>query len=1413
MIQPEPKVSTQRNPLVSVEVLRYDKRSKSENMGIVSNEMEQILEHTQQGISHEVSGTRMQYLPSTIWRKGDKDRAAAMIQVIEKMLKTRRIMRSLEKLSGSNQTYTPGISASTNGKQRAVISYNCKGEGHISRQYTKPKRKRDDSWIRDKSVITHNAAYQADDLDTYHSDCDELNTAKIALMANFSHFGSDALAEYVKIDHLKQTLSEQVKEKQSLIQIVTLLKNDFKKEESRNIDREIVLEKKIKLLDNIVFKRDQSEETLLLTEESRSKMLSKQKDPMVLDNKVNTKPINYAALNQLSKDFATRFVPQSELSTKQVSCPSSDPIPSNRPTIVEVLSKLPKVSMAVDQHRLEYKTFGFPNERLLEQVISKDIVNIVVNATVNASMNNASVSMDNSISNQSALSFNQYFELNELKAQSQEKDTVIKKLKERVKSLSGNMDNDKVKKDIDEIETINIEQENRISKLEQALFITVLKEELRKLKGKTVVENVVTSPTIAPKMYEIDVQPIASRLLHNRMVYSEYLSYTKEQAMILREIVEQGKLQNALNSSLDYACKYTKRIQELLIIIKQTCPSINKSSANLVAVNPKNKDKKFRFFESATSSGNKNTKPASSSNIVSNKPLLSSTGVNTTTSASRSQPTGGNAYPLTRITKTTEVPLRKPISLEIDTHKPVVTLVYSRKPRRSKTSVPASRSKINKSMTANNKEPSKSEEYEVSNVPSSSLDEYRNDHVAKIMGLGDYQIGIVTILRVYYVEGLGHNLFSVGKFCDSNLEVTFRQQTYYVRNLEGVDLLIRSRGNNLYTLSLGKSKKKTHKPKSKDTNQEKLYLLHMDFYGPMRVVSINGKKYILVIVDDYSRFTWVKCLRSKDEALDFIIKFLKMIQVRLKTHVCRIRTDNGTEFVNQTLREYYETVGIFHETSVARSLQQNGVVERRNRTLIKVARTMLIYAKAPLFLWAEVVATACYNPNHCLIRLHHEKTPYEILHNKLPDLSFLYVFGALCYPTNDSENLGKLQPKADIEIALHELTPETLSSGLFPNLSPSTPLVPPLRFNWDILFQPLFDELINPPPSIDSPAPEIVTLIAEVTAPEPDVSTCSLSSITVDKDAPSASNSQTTPEAQSPFILNDVKEDDHDLDVAHMSNGPFFGIPIPENNSESSSMDVIHTVVHTTAPNTEHITKWTMDHPLDNIIDAFTQSCWIEAMQEELNEFERLKVWELVPRPDKISQSPRGIILNQSNYALESLKKYGMESTDPVDTSMVEKSKLDEDTKGKAVDPTHYHGMVGTLMYLTTIRPDLTFVVCMYARIQRILLFLYQLLQTLITRVANIPEEVRLAVCSYWEIDFLMDEITAYRHIDIRYQFIKEQVENGVVELYFVNTEHQLADIFKKALGREIIEFQITKLGMRSFMPETLKLLAEKAKE
>ncbi|GKA62643.1 retrovirus-related pol polyprotein from transposon TNT 1-94 [Tanacetum coccineum] len=412
----------------------------------------------------------------------------------------------------------------------------------------------------------------------------------------------------------------------------------------------------------------------------------------------------------------------------------------------------------------------------------------------------------------------------------------------------------------------------------------------------------------------------------------------------------------------------------------------------------------------------------------------------------------------TKITSATVVPYKKTTSHSVETQKPELK-VYSRKPKNVKNVGSSKKAKIAESKNANYSKPNHTWGSNATDIPSySSLVMIgcpdcslvsrlqMNDHIARIMRYGDYQLGNVTILRVYYVEGLGHNLFSIGQFCDKDLEVAFRKNTCFIRNLEGVDLLSGSRDINLYIISLddmlktspicllskasktkswlwhrrlshlnfGKGNKSSHQPKAKDTNQEKLYLLHMDLCGPMRVASINGKRYILVIVDDYSRFTWVRFLRTKDKALEAIIKCIKNIQVCLNATVRNVRTDNETEFVNQTLREFYENVGISHQTYVAHTPQQNGVVERRNQTLIEVARTMLKFSKAPLFLWAEAINTACYTKNRSIIRRRYNKTPYDLMQDKKPDLLFFHVFGALCYPTNDNDDLGKLDAKADI---------------------------------------------------------------------------------------------------------------------------------------------------------------------------------------------------------------------------------------------------------------------------------------------------------------------------------------------------------------------------------------------------------------
>ncbi|GKB80356.1 retrovirus-related pol polyprotein from transposon TNT 1-94, partial [Tanacetum coccineum] len=286
---------------------------------------------------------------------------------------------------------------------------------------------------------------------------------------------------------------------------------------------------------------------------------------------------------------------------------------------------------------------------------------------------------------------------------------------------------------------------------------------------------------------------------------------------------------------------------------------------------------------------------------------------------------------------------------------------------------------------------------------------FGNDHVAAILAYGDLQWGNILITGVYFIEGLRHNLFSVGQFCDSNLEVAFRRNTCFVRNLEGVDLLKGNCTTNLYTINLhdmasaspiclmahststkswlwhqrlshlnfdtindlakndlvtglpkfkyhkehlcpsceqGKNKRASHPPKPVLNSKQRLHLLHMGLYGPMRVESINGKRYVLVIVNNYSHYTWVHFLKSKDEATEEIKTFLKKITVLLQAPVIIVRTDNDTEFKNQVLQEYFNSVGISHQASSIRTPQQNGVVKRRNLTLVEAARTMLIISHA-----------------------------------------------------------------------------------------------------------------------------------------------------------------------------------------------------------------------------------------------------------------------------------------------------------------------------------------------------------------------------------------------------------------------------------------------------------------------------------
>nr|GEU57888.1 hypothetical protein [Tanacetum cinerariifolium] len=949
--------------------------------------------------------------------------------------------------AGTSKTYTSGASGNNFGKQKTVIYYNCKGEGHMSKHCTKPKRKKDDSWFKDKvllvqaqangqiphdeelafladpriaeaqttqTVITHNAAYQADNLDAYDSDCDEINTAKVSLMANLSHYGSNDLAEVHNHDNANHNLINQA------VQAMSLSK--------------------------------------------QSNTVNQSETEITSDNNI----IPYTQCVKLETELQKNFIKR------------------------EIYDKLFKRYTTLEKHCISLEVDTQLNQKFFQK--------------------------DNSFSQQSVSSFDQLFKINELNAQSQEKDMLIKKLKERIKSLSGNIKEDKIKHELEEIETINIELDHRVTKLiaenehlkqtykhlydsikssrvrskeqcddlikqvnlksvensdlnaslqKQVLVITSLKDNLRKIKGKVVVDEAVISHPIDPEMLKVIVAPLAPKLRNNRTDHFDYLKHTQKETATLRKIAKHERSLNPLNDSLDYAC-----------------------------------------------------------------------------------------------------------------------------------------------------------------VPNCSL----------VFGLRLIQAHDWRSLSAYQFRRQ-----ISGQFCDSDLEVAFHQHTCFICNLEARQGLVWGLPKQKFqkdhlcsACAMGKSKKKSHKPKSEDTNQEKLYLLHMDLCGPLCVESVNEKKYILFIV------------------------------------------------------------GISHKTSVSRSSQQNGVVER------------------------QVVATACFTQNRSIIPLRHGKTPYELLHDKLPDLSYFHVFGVLCYLTNDSENLEKLQPKADIGSALHEMTPTTITSRLVPKPTSSTPFVPSLRNDWDMLFQRLFDELLTPSPSVDHQAPEVIASIAykNMVVYQMDMKTV--------------------------FLNGNLREE-----------------------------------VYVSQP--------------DGFVDP-----------DNLNHVYMLKkaLYGLKQAPRVCGYSHGGEI------------------------------KLEEDKEGKAVDPSHYHGMIGTLLYLTASRPDLQFAICMCARYQarpikkhlHAVKRIFRYLRRTVNRGLWYPKDSSIALTAFADayhagcqdtrrstsgsLQFMGDRLISWsQHIDIRYHFIKEHIENGVIELYFVNTEYQLADIFTKALVRERIEFLINKLGMRSFTPETLKQL------
>ncbi|GJW08193.1 retrovirus-related pol polyprotein from transposon TNT 1-94 [Tanacetum coccineum] len=361
---------------------------------------------------------------------------------------------------------------------------------------------------------------------------------------------------------------------------------------------------------------------------------------------------------------------------------------------------------------------------------------------------------------------------------------------------------------------------------------------------------------------------------------------------------------------------------------------------------------------------------------------------------------------------------------------------------------------------------------------------------------------------------------------------------------------------------LGKSKKASHPLKAENTNTEVLHTLHMDLCGPMRTESINGKKYVLVIVDDYTRFGWVRFLRTKDETPQVIEKFIVKTQRALS-----------------------------HEMSVPWSPQHNGVVKRRNRTLMEAARSMLIFAKAILFLWVEAVATtcytygscsstmahlwrklycsyrlkavatACYTLNRSLVHTLHGKTYYELLKGKKPNLQYFRVFGSLCYPTNDYDDVGKLKAKADIG-----LTSVQTSSGLAPQQMTSVPNSTELE--------------LTALQSGDSEPPVCsITPVKCSCCRGTRESNGSPSTTVISEGAPAVTESLLPHQVPLP----DTSDSDVETLFDHVDSNVFDTYNAPETDSEASPSNSVNIDV---TPNNQlpHVQKWTQAHPLENII-------------------------------------------------------------------------------------------------------------------------------------------------------------------------------------------------------------------------------------
>nr|GEY32474.1 retrovirus-related Pol polyprotein from transposon TNT 1-94 [Tanacetum cinerariifolium] len=654
---------------------------------------------------------------------------------------------------------------------------------------------------------------------------------------------------------------------------------------------------------------------------------------------------------------------------------------------------------------------------------------------------------------------------------------------------------------------------------------------------------------------------------------------------------------------------------------------------------------------------------------------------------------------------------------------------------------------------------------------------------------------------------------------------------------------------------------------------KRLHLLHMDLCGHMRVARINGKRYVLVIVDDYSRYTWVHFLRTKDETPKIIKNFLKKIYVRLQAPVIIVRTDNGTEFKNHVLKKYIDSVSITHGTYTAKTPQQNGVVERRNRALVEAARTMLIF----------LMLRCSYGLKHLLLK---------------PDISYLHVFGALCYLKNDHEDIGKLgakdapkivlaapviqnlqAPSASMSIQDSTPTPKNPSNTPISlqldvwELVPSLNGIKPLTLKW--LFKNKHDEentvirnntrLVvrgyRQEEGIDFE--ESFTLVARMEAIRIFLAYAAHKGFTPEGFIDSDHLSHVYKLKKALYGLKQAPRAWYEeLSTFLLQNKFSKGTIDPTLFTRRFDNDIL--VVHVYV---DDIIFGLTNPRYATLFSGLMKSRFKMSMMREMMFFLGLQV----------NQSLSGIFINQSNYVNKILKKYGLNICDVIGTPMDIKDKLDLDQIRTPVDATKYRSMIGSLMYLTSSRPDIVHATCVCARYQaqptkkhlkevkgsfviseEPLIWASDTFKSTSGRAQFLGEKVvswsskkqdctslstaeseyvSLSACCA-QVLWMRTQLTDYgynfnkipvccnlksaidiscnpvqhsrmKHIVVRCHFIKEHVENDMIELYFVKTDYQLADIFTKALPVDIFNYLVCRLGMRSLCPQELDRLAK----